>query len=73
MSLYSDFIQGIERGVTPNPDVVCNQRIKFGVLQKHVFKKMGVSFLATGHYARVNRLSDGTCICSVNNCVYVVC
>lgn len=39
-------------GRTPNPCVMCNQKIKFDLLLKKVWK-MGASCLATGHYARV--------------------
>ena len=41
-----------KRGRTPNPCVLCNKEIKFGLLLEQV-KKMKVDFLATGHYARV--------------------
>lgn len=37
-------------GVTPNPCVVCNKKIKFGSLLNYVVSK-GVDYLATGHYA----------------------
>ncbi len=41
-------------GRTPNPDVLCNKFVKFGAwLQKA--KKLGFDYLATGHYARLNR------------------
>lgn len=38
-------------GRTPNPDIGCNQFIKFDVFLKHVLT-LGADFLATGHYAR---------------------
>jgi len=37
---------------TPNPCVMCNQKIKFGLLAD-LAKKIGASYLATGHYARI--------------------
>ena len=46
------FLEAYKKGATPNPCVLCNKEIKFGLLLKEV-KKMGVDFLATGHYARV--------------------
>lgn len=39
-------------GLTPNPCVRCNERIKFGAFLKRV-KRLGADALATGHYARV--------------------
>lgn len=43
-------------GRTPNPCVVCNQKIKFSVLPQ-VAKKQGIDFdkFATGHYARLKQ------------------
>ena len=40
-------------GRTPNPCVLCNQRLKFGLLWEHA-RRLGVAFdaFATGHYAR---------------------
>lgn len=42
---------------TPNPCVVCNQKIKFGWLLDYA-KKIGCDYLATGHYARIDK-KDG--------------
>lgn len=40
----------VKRGNTPNPDILCNQRVKFGAF----YRKINDSFtgVATGHYAR---------------------
>ncbi|NTV12402.1 MAG: tRNA 2-thiouridine(34) synthase MnmA [Desulfobulbaceae bacterium] len=48
------------RGETPNPCVVCNRTIKLGLLLDQVLAS-GAEFLATGHYVRLHRDSDGTC------------
>ncbi len=40
-------------GRTPNPDVLCNRIIKFGVLWDYV-KSQGGEYIATGHYARTD-------------------
>lgn len=40
-----------ERGLTPNPDVMCNEKIKFGVFAQRAFEE-GADYIATGHYAR---------------------
>ncbi len=39
-------------GRTPNPCVVCNEKIKFGALLEHALKS-GYDFVATGHYAKI--------------------
>jgi len=44
-------------GKTPNPCMVCNEKIKFGALLKEA-GKLGADCLATGHYARITE-SDG--------------
>ena len=42
------------RGVTPNPDVDCNNKVKFPLLWKAA-KKLKADFVVTGHYARVKK------------------
>jgi tRNA-specific 2-thiouridylase len=49
----SYFIESYKNGLTPNPDVLCNQEVKFGVFMKFALDH-GADFVATGHYARVN-------------------
>jgi len=44
-------------GRTPNPCIVCNQHVKFGLLLDRALE-MGAKYLATGHYARIGR-SEG--------------
>ena len=44
-------VQEYARGVTPNPDVLCNSRIKFGSFAQWA-KAEGAHNIATGHYAR---------------------
>ena len=41
-------------GITPNPDIDCNQKIKFPMLIKEA-KKIGINLIATGHYARIKK------------------
>ncbi len=40
------------KGITPNPDIDCNQKIKFPLLRKTA-RNLGVDFVVTGHYARI--------------------
>ena len=58
-SFYSDFLDGYKEGYTPNPDILCNQKIKFGVFYKHVMTSLGVDKMATGHYAQTQTSSNG--------------
>ena len=46
------FINEYKAGRTPNPDVMCNKEIKFGVFLRHALAH-GADYVATGHYAQV--------------------
>ncbi len=48
-------LDGYQRGLTPNPDVMCNREIKFGVFRAWA-RDHGFSAVATGHYARRSAL-----------------
>ena len=52
------FLDEYQRGRTPNPCVVCNRHIKFGALLRQA-EELGASYIATGHYARIERGADG--------------
>lgn len=49
---------GYAAGITPNPDVLCNTHVKFGVFLDKALAR-GWDMVATGHYARVQRGDDG--------------
>jgi tRNA-specific 2-thiouridylase len=58
-------LDGYQRGLTPNPDVMCNREMKFGVFAKYA-KAEGFAAVATGHYARKVtaeewRVANGEC------------
>lgn len=50
-------VREAREGRTPNPDVMCNSRIKFGMFYDHVGKHF--RHVATGHYARLERADGG--------------
>lgn len=52
-------LDGYQTGITPNPDVMCNREIKFGVFLDYALEE-GFSAVATGHYARVTHGNAGT-------------
>ncbi len=48
--VFSNFLEEYKRGRTPNPDVLCNQEIKFSAFLTHA-TNLGAKKIATGHYA----------------------
>ena len=57
-------LDGYTRGLTPNPDVMCNREIKFGVLRQWALDH-GFGAIATGHYARRAALPPAIAVSSV--------
>lgn len=55
--VFKYFLEEYEKGRTPNPDVLCNREIKFGPFLEYA-KSLGADYIATGHYAKVER-KDG--------------
>jgi len=53
--VFHYFLEEYRLGRTPNPDVLCNREIKFGVFRDYAHR-LGGSMLATGHYARVRQV-----------------
>ncbi len=45
-------IEGYRAGLTPNPDVMCNREIKFGLFLRRALK-LGADYVATGHYVKL--------------------
>jgi tRNA-specific 2-thiouridylase len=57
-SVFEQFLAEYRRGRTPNPDVLCNREIKFGVCLDHAWR-LGADRFATGHYARLREGKRG--------------
>ncbi|MEG0440181.1 tRNA 2-thiouridine(34) synthase MnmA [Solibacillus cecembensis] len=55
--VFTYFLEEYKAGRTPNPDVMCNKEIKFKAFLEHAMN-LGADYLATGHYARVDRTDD---------------
>jgi tRNA-specific 2-thiouridylase len=54
--VLDNFFAEYEAGRTPNPDILCNSEIKFKAFLDYVVAE-GFDYVATGHYAKVERLS----------------
>lgn len=52
--IIDSFISSYLGATTPNPCIICNKQIKFGLLLDYT-KKLGYDFLATGHYAKIEK------------------
>ena len=52
------FIEGYSQGITPNPCLLCNRKIRFQYLLEQALAS-GADYLATGHYARINQDATG--------------
>ncbi len=59
--VFAYFLSEYRSGRTPNPDVLCNREIKFGVFRDYA-KRLGGELLATGHYARTAIINGETAL-----------
>lgn len=57
--VFQIFLQEYQNGRTPNPDILCNNEIKFKLFLKYA-QQLGADFIATGHYARTIKKSNKT-------------
>ncbi|MFM1885955.1 MAG: hypothetical protein RL026_1112 [Pseudomonadota bacterium] len=56
--VFRHFLDEYAAGRTPNPDILCNREIKFGDCLAHA-RRLGMQYLATGHYARIEQWPEG--------------
>jgi tRNA-uridine 2-sulfurtransferase len=59
--VFAQFIEDFKRGLTPNPDILCNREIKFKVFLDKAME-LGADFLATGHYCQNLQNENGHCL-----------
>jgi tRNA-specific 2-thiouridylase len=52
-------VEGYKNGITPNPDIMCNREMKFGIFQDYALKN-GFDAIATGHYVRKRTNPDAS-------------
>ena len=50
-------MEAVKRGLTPNPDVMCNKLIKFGAFEERCGSEY--DYIATGHYATIRKTAEG--------------
>lgn len=50
--VFARFVEEYKKGLTPNPDILCNKEIKFKVFYEKALE-LGADFIATGHYCQV--------------------
>jgi tRNA-specific 2-thiouridylase len=55
--VIAEFCREYSLGRTPNPCIICNRDIKFGILLEKA-RGLGADYIATGHYARIEMASD---------------
>jgi len=56
-AVVDNFLSEYEAGRTPNPCVVCNKKIKLGLLLKYA-AKLGYDYVATGHYLNLKKVGS---------------
>tara|TARA_Y100000310_G_scaffold107997_1_gene106466 strand:+ start:404 stop:1522 length:1119 start_codon:yes stop_codon:yes gene_type:complete len=56
--VINEMFKDYKRGVTPNPDILCNETVKFPFLLKEA-KKFGANYIVTGHFAKIKKTSSG--------------
>ena len=52
--VFKYFLDELQKGRTPNPDLLCNRFIKFDLFIKKA-RELGADYIATGHYARIEK------------------
>lgn len=60
--VFAYFLAEYRAGRTPNPDVMCNREIKFRAFLDYALS-LGADWIATGHYARIERDASGAHLC----------
>ena len=52
------FENSYKNGETPNPCIMCNKFVKWGVLFDYAFDKLGADLFSTGHYANIKKENE---------------
>lgn len=54
--IVKEFVNLYQQGLTPNPCILCNQKFKFDLIEKE--SKGVFDYIATGHYAKINKKDE---------------
>ncbi|MCF7928480.1 MAG: tRNA 2-thiouridine(34) synthase MnmA [Spirochaetales bacterium] len=60
--VIDDFAASYRDGVTPNPCVRCNERLRFGRFIEELKRRLPPFFFSTGHYVRIGSFRGRTCL-----------
>ncbi|XP_071524815.1 mitochondrial tRNA-specific 2-thiouridylase 1 isoform X1 [Panulirus ornatus] len=52
--VFTHMIEEYKAGFTPNPDIICNKKVKFSPFLNHAQENFSTEVIATGHYARTS-------------------
>lgn len=55
--VIDSMVTSYKQGITPNPDVLCNEHVKFGVFYRWA-RAQRADIVATGHYARIQEIGE---------------
>ncbi len=51
--VFEQSLEEYKKGITPNPDMLCNRYIKFDLMLNYAKNKLQADMVATGHYAKI--------------------
>lgn len=52
--VFTNTVKDFQDGLTPNPDILCNSKVKFKCFYEHCLNTLNADAIATGHYANTS-------------------
>lgn len=56
--VFKNFLLEHQKGNTPNPDILCNKKIKFGIFFDFAINNLQADYIATGHYVQIQSFNN---------------